>query len=38
MKKAIYMPTTDYEVMQNNLKEYSDKLYQTSLENLKNIL
>ena len=38
MKKAIYMPTTDYEVMQNNLKEYADKLYQTSLENLKNIL
>ena len=38
MKKAIYMPTTDYEVMQNNLKEYADKLYQISLQNLKNIL
>ena len=38
MKKAIDMSGKEYAAMQQNLKKYVDKLYETSLDNLRNAI
>ena len=38
MLRGIEMTKEDYGIMQNNLKNYADKLYKESLENFKNLI
>ena len=38
MQKAIEMTQDEYKIMQNNLKDYADKLYRVSLENMRRLI
>ena len=38
MEKAIIMSVEDYKSIQNNLKNYADKLYTTSLKNFEGLI